>query len=279
MSVDSLELKLNTAKEAGCLPKVVIPVHMAGQSPDMARIHELCAAEGIRIVEDASHSIGATYKERPVGACRYSDITVFSFHPVKIITTAEGGVATTNDPHLAKQMGLLRSHGVTRDEELMDAPSHGPWYYQQVSLGWNYRITDMQAALGLSQLSRLNGFVDERNRLAKRYDDLLADLPVVRPGRTKAARSSFHLYIVRLPEPNPVRHRQVFEALRTGGVGVNLHYIPVHLQPYYSAQGFALGDFPHSEDYYQRAISLPLHPNLSEAQQDEVVRTLADALK
>ncbi|WP_282129827.1 UDP-4-amino-4,6-dideoxy-N-acetyl-beta-L-altrosamine transaminase [Roseobacter litoralis] len=278
MSADALETKLTHAKAQGRLPKVVIPVHMGGQSPDMARIHALCASEGIGIVEDASHSIGASYRDQPVGACLYSDITVFSFHPVKIITTAEGGMATTNNPDLASRMDLLRSHGVTRDEAMMDVPTHGPWYYQQISLGWNYRLTDIQAALGLSQIDRLDDFVDTRNRMAERYDVLLADLPVVRPGRITGARSSFHLYVVRLPEADSVRHRRVFEALRAGGIGVNLHYIPVHLHPYYAAQGFALGDFPQSEDYYNRAISIPLHPNLTQAEQDTVVSTLRAAL-
>lgn len=278
MSADALETKLTHAKAQGRLPKVVVPVHMGGQSPDMARIHALCAAEGIRIVEDASHSIGASYQDQPVGACPYSDIAVFSFHPVKIITTAEGGVATTNDPELASRMDLLRSHGVTRDQALMDAPSHGPWYYQQISLGWNYRLTDMQAALGLSQLDRLEAFVDARNRIAERYDTLLADLPVALPGRMAGTRSSFHLYIVRLLEADAARHRSAFEALRAGGIGVNLHYIPVHLHPYYAAQGFATGDFPQSEDYYRRAISIPLHPNLTQIEQDKVVSTLQAAL-
>lgn len=278
MSADALEAKLVQANAARKLPKVVIPVHMGGQSPDMKRIHALCAERGIRIVEDASHSIGASYAGQPVGACPYSDITVFSFHPVKIITTAEGGAALTNDPELAMRMGLLRSHGVTRDESLMNESSHGPWYYQQISLGWNYRITDMQAALGLSQIERLKDLVDARHRLAERYDEALSALPLSLPGRIAEARSSFHLYIVRLPEADAARHRNIFEAIRADGIGVNLHYIPVHLQPYYAAQGFVLGDFPMAEDYYYRAISIPLHPNLSEADQDRVIESLAATL-
>lgn len=276
MCPDALGRKLAEAAAAGRLPRVIVPVHMGGQSPRMDRIAELARAHGVRIVEDASHSIGASYRGAPVGDCAYSDITVFSFHPVKIVTSAEGGMAVTNDPELAARMELFRSHGITRDPSRMTHAPDGPWYYQQVQLGWNYRMTDMQAALGASQMSRLAEFVDRRNALADRYDALLSGLPVMRPGRDPEARSSWHLYIIRLNDA--ARHRQVFEALRADGIGVNLHYIPVHLQPYYRDLGFSPGDFPVAEDYYARAISIPLYPGLTEADQDRVVASLTAAL-
>jgi len=247
----ALEVKLKVAARARRLPKVLVVVHMGGQSSDMERISTLARAHGIAIVEDASHAIGASYMGKPVGCCAYSDITVFSFHPVKIVTTAEGGMAVTNSKELAGKMSLARSHGITRDLDEMTHESEGAWYYQMVSLGWNYRMTELQAALGVSQMTRLEDFVSARNRIADRYDALLADLPIDLPGRQPGARSSFHLYIV----------------------GVNLHYIPVHLQPYYIGLGFAHGDFPSSEDYYQRAISIPLYPGLSDADQETVVRS------
>ncbi|EBA13980.1 UDP-4-amino-4,6-dideoxy-N-acetyl-beta-L-altrosamine transaminase [Roseobacter sp. CCS2] len=273
---DALEAKINQAASDGRLPKVIVAVHMCGQSPDMLRISELARRHGIRLIEDASHSIGADYRNAPVGNCAYSDITVFSFHPVKIITTAEGGMALTNNADLAARMQRLRSHGITRDENLMTHASDGPWYYQQIELGWNYRMTELHAALGLSQLGRLDDFVTRRNALADRYDALLADLPLNLPKRLIDARASFHLYVVRLHDE--ARHRSVFEALRSDGIGVNLHYIPVHLQPYYRDLGFADGDFPVSEDYYKRAVSIPLHAGLSEAEQDTVVACLKRAL-
>lgn len=276
MCPDALDRKLTEAAAARRLPKVIVPVHMGGQSPRMDRIAELARAHGVRIVEDASHSIGASYRGAPVGDCAHSDITVFSFHPVKIVTSAEGGMAVTNDPELAARMELFRSHGITRDPARMTHAPDGPWYYQQVQLGWNYRMTDMQAALGASQMSRLAEFVDRRNALADRYDALLAGLPVMRPGRDPEARSSWHLYIIRLNDAG--RHRQVFEALRADGIGVNLHYIPVHLQPYYRDLGFGPGDFLVAEDYYARAISIPLYPGLTEADQDRVVASLKAAL-
>ncbi|WP_375260024.1 UDP-4-amino-4,6-dideoxy-N-acetyl-beta-L-altrosamine transaminase [Citreimonas sp.] len=276
MSADALEAKLARASAEGRLPKVIVPVHMAGQSPDAARIAELARAHGVRIVEDASHAIGASYRGAPVGDCAHSDITVFSFHPVKIITTAEGGLATTQDPALADRMALLRSHGITRDPAAMTGESDGAWYYQQIELGWNYRMTEMQAALGLSQLSRLDAFVDRRRALADRYDALLADLPLRRPERLEDAESAWHLYVVQLDDA--ARHRAVFDALREAGIGVNLHYIPVHTQPYYRALGFSDGDFSVAEDYYSRAISIPLHARLTEDEQDRVVAALAEAL-
>lgn len=276
MCPKALAAKLKRAKATGRLPKIIIPVHMCGQSTATREIADLVRPYGIRIVEDASHAVGGSFMGQPVGACQYSDITIFSFHPVKIITTAEGGMALTNDPELAARMALLRSHGITRDPALMTHQSDGPWYYQQVELGWNYRMTEMQAALGLSQQERLTEYIDRRNALADRYDALLADLPLDRPGRLEGARSAFHLYVIRLHDET--RRRAVFEALRAGGIGVNLHYIPVHLQPYYRDLGFAEGDFPAAEAYYGRAISIPLYAHLSEADQDSVVAALKDAL-
>lgn len=276
LSVITLETKLAEAKAAGRLPKVVIPVHLTGQSCDMEEIGALARAYGVAVIEDASHAIGGAYGNRPVGACTHSDIAVFSFHPVKIITTAEGGLAVTQDKQLADRMMLFRSHGITRDEALMTEPSHGPWYYQQIDLGFNYRMTEMQAALGMSQMTRLDAFVARRHEIADIYDARLADLPLDTPKRLDGRRSALHLYVVQLHDP--ARHRAVFEALRDAGILVNLHYIPVHLQPYYSAMGFRPGDFPNAEDYYARAISLPMFPDLTEAQIDEVVDTMHQVL-
>jgi UDP-4-amino-4,6-dideoxy-N-acetyl-beta-L-altrosamine transaminase len=273
---DALEAKLDGAARMDRLPKVLVTVHMCGQSPDMERIAALARAHRVRIIEDASHSIGADYLGAPVGNCAYSDITVFSFHPVKIITTAEGGMALTNDPELAARMERLRSHGITRDPALMTHAPDGPWYYQQLDLGWNYRMTEMQAALGLSQLDQLDRFIARRRALADAYDQLLADLPLRCPGRMDGADSSWHLYVIRLDDPT--RHRATFEALRANGIGVNLHYIPVHLQPYYRGLGFAPGDFPASEDYYARAISIPLHAGLTDIEQGQVVELIFKAL-
>lgn len=273
---DALAARLDAAASAHRLPKVIVAVHMCGQSPDMVRIAALARAHGVRIIEDASHSIGADYFGAPVGGCAHSDITVFSFHPVKIITTAEGGMALTNDAGLADRMERLRSHGITRDAALMTHASDGPWYYQQLELGWNYRMTEMQAALGLSQMEQLDTFITRRRALADAYDTMLADLPLRRPGRQECAASSWHLYVIRLDDA--ARHRAVFDALRAGGIGVNLHYIPVHLQPYYRDMGFTPGDFPKAEDYYARAISIPLHAGLTDAQQKQVVVVLRSVL-
>lgn len=276
MCPKALLIKLEQAKALGRLPKIIIPVHMCGQSAAMREIAELVRPYGIKIVEDASHSVGGSYAGQPVGSCQYSDITIFSFHPVKIITTAEGGMALTNDSALAARMQRLRSHGITRDASLMTHKPDGPWYYQQIELGWNYRMTDMQAALGLSQLTRLGEFVNRRNVLADRYDCLLAELPVDLPGRLDDVRSAFHLYVVRLRDP--AQHRKVFEALRADEIGVNLHYIPVHLQPYYRSLGFNVGDFPAAEAYYKRALSIPLYPDLTNEDQDRVVDIMKKAL-
>jgi UDP-4-amino-4,6-dideoxy-N-acetyl-beta-L-altrosamine transaminase len=273
---DALEAKLEAAARAGRLPRVIVAVHMCGQSPDMARIAALARAHGVRIVEDASHSIGADYLGAPVGGCAHSDITVFSFHPVKIITTAEGGMATTNDAELAGRMARLRSHGITREPDLMTHAPDGPWYYQQLELGWNYRMTEMQAALGLSQMDRLDAFVARRRALAARYDADLAGLALRVPGRMAGAASSWHLYVIRLEDA--ARHRATFEALRARGIGVNLHYIPVHLQPYYRGMGFGPGDFPAAEDYYARAISIPLHAGMTDEDQDRVVAALRETV-
>ncbi len=283
LSIEALRAKLELARTQGQVPKVVIPVHLAGQSCDMAALHALSQTYGFRIIEDASHAVGAHYLGQPVGNGRYSDITVFSFHPVKIITSAEGGMALTNDAALAQRMARLRSHGITREADEMTEPSHGPWYYQQLELGWNYRMTELQAALGLSQLSRLDAFVARRRALAARYNTLLAGLPCQRPWQHPDTASSWHLYVIRLQEPlAPGRHRQVFEALRAQGIGVNLHYIPIHLQPYYQARydqaRYGQRHLPEAEQYYRQAISLPLHAELSDAEQDRVVAALHQAL-
>jgi UDP-4-amino-4,6-dideoxy-N-acetyl-beta-L-altrosamine transaminase len=276
----ALEAKLQSTQASGkSLPKVVIPVHLTGQSCDMAAIAELGKEYGFAIIEDAAHAIGARYKGEPVGNCRYSDIVIFSFHPVKIVTTAEGGAALTNDPKLARKMALLNSHGTTREAAEMTRESDGPWYYQQIDLGHNYRMTELQAALGLSQLPKLDKWVAARNRLADRYDTLLAGLPLTVPTQHPDCYSARHLYVVLLAENISYDgHRKVFEALRAGGIGVNLHYIPLHTQPFYADLGIR-GDWPVADDYYRRAISIPLFHHMTEQQQDEVVRVLSDALQ
>lgn len=276
LSVDALETKLAAAARTGRLPKVVVPVDFAGQPCDLHGIRALAERYGFAVLEDASHAIGGRYRGRPIGACVYAGITVFSFHPVKIITTGEGGMALTNDPHLAAVLRRLRSHGITREAAEMSDPVDGPWTYQQIALGYNYRMTDIQAALGLSQMRRLDPFVARRRQLADRYDRLLAGLPLRTQGRIPDADSACHLYVVVLDDPG--RRRPVFEALRAAGIGVNVHYIPVHTQPYYRALGFRPGDFPAAEAYYAGAISLPLFASLTDAQQDEVVSHLREAL-
>jgi UDP-4-amino-4,6-dideoxy-N-acetyl-beta-L-altrosamine transaminase len=280
LSAASLEEKLVAAEKSGTLPKVVIPVHLCGQSCEMEKIHALGRKFGFRIIEDASHAIGGRYKNRPVGGCEFSDITVFSFHPVKIITTGEGGMALTNDDGLAEKLELHRCHGITRKESLMTHASDGPWYYQQINLGFNYRMTDLQAALGLSQLERLDSFVQKRNEIADRYDTALAEFPLITPWQHSDSYSARHLYVVRLKTDEISKnHRQVFEELRTAGIGVNLHYIPVHLQPYYEKLGFSPGMFPQSEKYYREAISIPLYPNLSDCDQTRVIETLSQTIR
>jgi UDP-4-amino-4,6-dideoxy-N-acetyl-beta-L-altrosamine transaminase len=277
LSVSALEIKLEQAERAGTLPKIVVPVHMCGQSCDMKAIYRLSKKYGFRVIEDASHAIGGRYCGENIGNCRYSDITIFSFHPVKIITSAEGGMALTNNPKLARSMELLRSHGITRDPAAMTQGSEGPWYYQQVELGFNYRMTELQAALGLSQMNRLDAYVSKRHALVKRYDEQLSALALSTPWQHPDGYSSFHLYVVRLADSS--RRREVFEALRAEAIGVNVHYIPVHTQPYYQSMGFAVGNFPQAESYYAEAISLPLYPGLSEADQDHVISSLRKALQ
>ncbi|MFZ1482096.1 MAG: UDP-4-amino-4,6-dideoxy-N-acetyl-beta-L-altrosamine transaminase [Paracoccaceae bacterium] len=276
MCPKALAEKLQVAREAGRLPKVIVPVHLCGQSADMEAIGHLARTYGVKVVEDASHSIGADHQGRPVGDCRHSDICVFSFHPVKIITTAEGGLATTQDAALARRMELARSHGITREPSEMTHAPDGPWYYQQVSLGYNYRMTEMQAALGLSQMARLDQFVARRRTLAARYGVLLSNLPVTRPAPAADVASAWHLYVIRVAAD---RHLAVFNALRAAGIGVNLHYIPVHTQPFWQARGFAAGQFPAAEAYYAEAISIPLYAGLGDADQDRVVEALAEALE
>jgi len=276
LCADQLAEKLARAEKENRLPHILIPVHFAGQSCDMQRIHALSQQYGFRIIEDASHAVGGRYQDQPVGNCRYSDITIFSFHPVKIITTAEGGVALTNDPALAARMASLRSHGITRDSSLMQSPSDGPWYYQQLELGFNYRMTDMQAALGCSQIKRLDDYVARRHRIAQRYDNKLAQLDVTLPHQSSDSHSALHLYPVQV---DPGKRLQVFTALREAGIGVNVHYIPVHRQPYYDALGFHAGQFPNAERYYAGAISLPMFPTLTETDQDTVIRALGAALQ
>lgn len=275
----ALEEKLIAAESAGRLPKIVVPVHLSGQPCDMAAIHALGQKYGFKIIEDASHAIGGRYKGEPIGNCRYSDITVFSFHPVKIITTAEGGMALTNDDELATRLSLLHSHGITRAPELMTKPMEGPWYYQQVALGYNYRMTDIQAALGVSQITRLTEYVERRHAIAERYNGLLADMPVTLPWQHPDSYSAYHLYVIRLQlDAMTTNHLQVFEYFRARDIMVNLHYIPVHTQPFYQKMGFQSGDYPQAEQYYREAISIPMHPTLTEAEQDFVVEVLREAL-
>lgn len=279
MSIERLAEKLAHAEKNDNLPKIVIPVHLCGQSCDMNSIHELSQRYDFKIIEDASHAIGSKYQSEPIGNCRYSDITVFSFHPVKIITTAEGGLATTNNAKLASKMQLLRSHGITRDPNEMNQTPDGAWYYQQIALGFNYRMTDLQAALGLSQMQRLDKFVNKRQNIAKRYDQLLSKLPVITPRQQPDSYSASHLYVIRLKlKEIGNSHREVFEAMRASRIGVNLHYIPVYTQPYYQKMGFEKGYCPEAEQYYAEAISLPMYPGLTENQQNEVVDTLAKAI-
>lgn len=273
ISIPALTQRLETAARCGALPKVIIAVHFSGRPCHMDEIAALARHYGVRVIEDASHAVGATFQGTPVGDCRFSDIVVFSFHPVKIITTGEGGMALTNTPELARAMIRLRSHGISRDPDEIES-SDGPWYYEQSGLGFNYRLTDMQAALGLSQLARLDAFLDERRRLAARYHTRLAHLPVVRP--EPCAESSWHLYCIRV---SAAKRREIFERLQANGIGVNVHYIPVHTQPAYRELGFAWGEFPAAEAYYREAITLPLHPALGDEGQDRVISALEQALK
>ncbi len=279
MSADRLEEKLERAAREGKLPKVVIPVHFAGQSCDMEAIARLAERYGFIVIEDASHAIGGRYRGEPVGSCRHSVMTVFSFHPVKIITTGEGGMVLTNSAELHERLLRLRSHGITRDPALMKGESPGPWYYEQIELGFNYRMTDIQAALGVSQMTRLEEFVERRHHLAKRYNEALAALPLTLPWQHPDTHSAFHLYVIRLNLDRIGQNRRhVFETLRERGVLVNLHYIPVHTHPYYWAQGFKDGDFPEAEAYYREAITLPLYAGLSAEDQDRVIAAVREAI-
>lgn len=276
MSTELLEKKLVHAKQQNKLPKLVIPVHFAGQPCDMESIHQLSKKYGFKIVEDACHAVGGEYQNEKIGSCRYSDITVFSFHPVKIITTGEGGVCTTNDKILAEKMRLYQTHGITRNEDEMTTASEGNWYYQQKVLGYNYRITDIQCALGISQLKRINEYIEKREELVDFYNKALKTLSLILPTVTKNTRSAWHLYVVKInPEYN---RKEVFDNLRQAGIGVNVHYIPAHLHPYYRALGFTPGDFPNAEQYYSQAISLPLYPRLTTEEQQFVVNTLRKAI-
>jgi UDP-4-amino-4,6-dideoxy-N-acetyl-beta-L-altrosamine transaminase len=278
LCLEALQRKLEQAARDHALPKVIVPVHLAGTSCSMQPLAELVRPYGVRVLEDASHAVGGHYQQQPVGSCPHSDIAVFSFHPVKIITTAEGGAATTNHPDLAAQMALLRSHGITKDPAAFELEPAGPWCYEQQQLGFNYRLTDLQAALGLSQLKRLSEIVAERNRLWARYLTLLAPLPVQPLHIPADTLSALHLAVIRLPGDDPLRHRRVFEGLRQAGIGVQLHYTPVHLQPDYRRLGFKPGDYPQAEAYATSAISLPLFPGLTEPDQDRVVAELAALL-
>ncbi|MCF6345030.1 MAG: UDP-4-amino-4,6-dideoxy-N-acetyl-beta-L-altrosamine transaminase [Thiomicrorhabdus sp.] len=279
MCVVALENKLKIAKQNHTLPKIVMPVHFAGQSCDMKRIHALSVEYDFKIIEDAAHAIGGQYLGAPIGGGEYSDITVFSFHPVKIVTTGEGGVATTNQEALAEKMQLFRSHGVTREPHLMTQPQEGAWVYQQVDLGFNYRMTEMQAALGISQMQRLGDFIQKRTVFAQHYDVGLSHLPLVLPYQTPESDSSFHLYPILIQTDQLSKTRlEVFNALRERGIGVNVHYIPVHTQPYYQQQGFAQGDFPVAEAYYQQTISISVFHAMTEQDQETVIKVLQEVL-
>ncbi|QKQ73545.1 UDP-4-amino-4,6-dideoxy-N-acetyl-beta-L-altrosamine transaminase [Nostoc sp. TCL240-02] len=279
LSVDELERKLTAAEKQSCLPKVLIPVHFAGQSCEMEHIAALSQRYGFKIIEDASHAIGGSYQGQHIGSCQFSDMVVFSFHAVKIITTGEGGMVLTNQEELYQRLIRLRSHGITRNPDLIQGESHGSWYYQQLELGFNYRMTDIQAALGASQMQRLNEFVERRQLIAQRYNHLLQDLPLILPWQHPDSESSWHLYVIRLKlDKINKTHRQIFEELRSAGIGMNLHYIPVHTQPYYQKLGFQLGDFPQVEQYYEKAITIPLYYGLNEESQDKVVVSLRESL-
>ncbi|EAQ29445.1 DegT/DnrJ/EryC1/StrS aminotransferase [Erythrobacter sp. NAP1] len=267
--------KLERAAREGTLPKVVIPVHLTGQSCDMAAIHAAASKHGVRIIEDASHAIGGSFGDKPVGACEFSDIAVFSFHPVKIVTTGEGGMALTNSDELAELMRLDRSHGITRDAEMLEEHDPGPWYYEQHRLGFNYRMTDINAALGLSQMDRLTDFITRRREIARTYDEGFADVPVATPWQHPDAHSAWHLYVIRVAAE---KHRAVFSHLRDAGIGVNLHYIPVYLQPYYRRLGFEHGLCPNAESYYAEAISIPMFPTITPDQQARVMDEVAKAV-
>ena len=280
ISIEQLTKKLKLAKKENKVPKILVAVHLCGLPCDMEDIYKLSQEYGFHVIEDACHAIGGRYQNSPIGDCQYSDITVFSFHPVKTITTGEGGMAVTNNKKLAEKMVLLRSHGITRDPELMTSTPDGPWYYQQVELGFNYRMTDLQAALGISQLKRLDQFVAKRHEIAQKYDDFLSELSLQLPNRDDDKYSGMHLYVIRVKRNQTNKtHRQIFEFLRNKGIGVNLHYIPVHTQPYYKEMGFKCGDFQEAEAYYEEAISLPMFPDLTEENIEIVVTAVSESLQ
>ncbi len=280
LSIFELERKLEAADQIGKLPKVVIPVHFAGQSCEMLPIAELSKRYGFTVIEDASHAIGGRYQASNIGSCTFSDMTVFSFHPVKIITTGEGGMVLTNRKDLYERLVRLRSHGITRDQGLMEGESHGPWYYQQIELGFNYRMTDIQAALGNSQMTRLDEFITQRHEIVNKYNRAFENLPIVLPWQHPDMYSAFHLYVIRLKLDRISKtHRQVFEELRKLGILVNLHYIPIHTQPFYTSMGFKMGDFPNAETYYREAITLPLFSSMTDDQQERVIAAVAEILQ
>lgn len=285
LSVPALKAKLAFARQHGCLPKIVVPVHFAGQPVEQEKIWQLSQQYGFAILEDASHAIGASRSGEPVGSCRWSHITVFSFHPVKIITTGEGGLATTNDDKLAQTMALLRTHGITRDpalfrgQEATHAGPTRPWYYEQICLGFNYRMTDIEASLGLGQLQRLDHFVQRRNEIAKTYTEQLANLPARLPHVASGNVSAFHLYTIHLATTSTGEYARIFNALRHDGVGVNLHYLPIHMHPFYRDLGFTEGMFPNAEKHARTALSLPIFPGMSNDQQQYVIRTLYKHIK
>jgi len=271
ISPQLLENKLIKAEKEGKLPKILIPVHFAGHSCEMNKIYQLSKKYGFKIIEDASHAIGGKYKKQPIGCCEYSDITVFSFHPVKIITTGEGGMAVTNKNELANKMSLLRSHGVTRDQDLMTEVPDGAWYYQQIDLGFNYRMTDIQAALGISQLNRLDQYIEKRHCIATRYDEELNGYSVTSQLQRDDTHSSYHLYVIRVKR---VQHKKIYNKLIENGIGVNVHYIPIYRQPYYKQFGYNKENYPNSERYYLQAISIPIYPTLTNIEQEKIISTL-----
>lgn len=277
--IDQLENKLIEAKKNNSLPKLIIPVHMCGQSCDMKRIHELGKIYNFKIIEDASHAVGGEYLGSKVGSCKYSDISIFSFHPVKIITTGEGGMAITNDQDLAKKMELFRSHGITRDPDMFENDTHGDWYYEQLVLGFNYRMTDIHAAIGLSQFKRIDKYIDARNIIAEKYNDNLSSFPLKLPSINSNIKSSFHLYVILLEENDTNYHKKVFSSLREKKILVNLHYLPVYFHPYYKKLGFKKGICPNAELFYNKAISIPIYPTLTIKDQDYIVESLAESLE